>query len=82
MVVEQAFMLGQVVGLNRKIRPIHRLRALGRAKKINEGLRFFLRGKPAESMFRHAGGGMPEGQVNRTALVDAQGPVPDLESIR
>ncbi len=71
MVLEQAFMLRHVISLDRQISPIHRLCAVSGAEKINEGLRLVFCGEPAEPMLRHAGGRVPEGEVDRAALVNA-----------
>ena len=82
MVLEQSFMLREVIGLNRQIGPIHRFCAMFRAQKVNEGLRFIFRGESTKPMLRHAGRGVPEGEIDRAPLVDAQVAVPYLEAVR
>lgn len=71
-------MLGQIKIFYRQIIPIHRFGTEGRAEKIDECLRLLFRGKPAQSMFRHAGRWVPKGQLNGAALVYPKRPVPDL----
>lgn len=82
MVLEQSFMLREVIGLNREIGPIHRFCAMLRAQKINQGLCFAFRGEPAKPLLRHAGRRVPERKIYRGALVDTEGPVPYLEAVR
>lgn len=82
MIRDEPLMLSQVVRFDGEVISIHRLRAHRRAEKIDQGLRLVLRGKPAEAMFRHPGRRVPEGQLDRAALVNAECAVPDLESAR
>ena len=51
-------------------------------QEIDQGLRLVLGREPAEPIFGHAGRRMPEGQLNRTSLIDAQQTVPELKSSR
>lgn len=72
-------MFRDIERFDRQVLPIHRLRACWRTEGVDQRLCLISGRKPAQPMFGHGGGGIPEGQVDRAALVDSQSPVPDLK---
>ena len=80
MVIDQFLVCGKILGFNGEVLFLERFRA-GRRTEVG-AIRFslLLCREPAQPIFRHSGGGMPKGQLDRTPLVDAEGAVCNLKS--
>ncbi len=73
-------MLRVVERFDREVRRLQRVGAVGRAEEIEIALRVRLLWKSAEAVLRHVGRGVPAGHLQRRALEDAEGAVPELKA--
>src|SRR4029078_8714837 len=82
MVIDQFLVCRKIIGFNGEVLFFERFRA-GRRTEVG-AIRFslFLCREPAQPTFPHSGGEMPKSQLDRTPLVDAEGTVCNLKSVR
>ena len=82
MVRRQSLVFGEVKRFDRQILSVQGFRADWRGEKLDHRLRLLLCGEAAQSIFRHAGRRMPEGQFDGAPLVEAERAMPELKSPR
>ena len=82
MVRRQSLVFDEVEWFVREIISIQGFCAGWRSEKLDHRLRLLLSGEAAQSIFRHAGGRIPEGQFDGAPLVQAERAMPELKSPR
>lgn len=76
----QRVVLGVVERFDGEVRPVERFGALRGREELEVPLSLRLCIEAAEAVFRHVGGGMPAGHLQRRPLKNTESGVPKLEA--